>query len=521
MDADVVIVGAGAAGGILAYELGAKGVHVCVLESGPRHDFAQRASYVKRYLRHEDPWRSRIEGHDRHAVANLPGYSLDGRRVRGVGGSTLHWEGYAMRFHETDFRMRSLYGVGEDWPIGYADLEPYYARAESALGVAGSDDDPFASPRSTPFPLPAFEFSHADKLFAPACKRLGIAVQHLPQARNSVPYGGRAACRGCGTCHVCPSGAKASIDLTHIPSAERTGRVRIVTEATVLRLELNGAGRIAHAVYALPNRIEQRIRGRVFVLAAGAVENARLLLNSKSPEFPRGLANRSGAVGTHFMAHAGADVSGRMPDQVYPYRIGFSTSMSRQFASGSGRSGSAAFFLEFRNSAGPTPEGIALASGLTGDALRRHVREQFGHWLAIRVQTEPLADPANSITLAPGLTDNFGSPAPRIRHLIGRYEKRGIDAGTRVARAILTELGATQIRVSGPGLTAHQIGTHRMGTDPSTSVVAPDLRAHDVANLYLVGAGAFVTASASPPTLTIAALAIRASERIAAVLESG
>jgi choline dehydrogenase-like flavoprotein len=519
MDADVVIVGAGAAGGILAYELGAKGVRVAVLESGPRHDFAQRGSYVKRYLRHEDPWRSRLEGHDRHTVVGRSGYTLDGRRVRGLGGSTLHWEGYAMRFHESDFRMRSLHGVGDDWPIDYADLEPYYTRAENAFGVAGSDDDFFASPRSAPFPLPAFAYSHSDKLFAPACKRLGIAMQHLPQARNSVAYGGRAACRGCSTCHVCPSGAKASIDLTHIPFAERTGNVRIATEATVLRLEPDPTGRIARVVYALPDRIEQRMSGRVFVLAAGAVENARLLLNSKSREFPQGVANRSGAVGKYFLAHAGADISGRMPERVYPFRIGFSTAMSRQFAIGSGRSHSAAFFLEFRNSAGPTPEAIAVASGLTADALRKHVGEQFGHWLAIRVQSEPLADPANAITLAPKLADYFGSPAPSITHRIGGYEKRGIDEGTRVARAILVELGAKEIRVSGPGVTAHQMGTHRMGTDPATSVVDPNLRAHDIANLYLVGAGAFVTASASPPTLTIAALAIRAAEHIASVLE--
>jgi glucose dehydrogenase len=521
MDADVVIVGAGAAGGILAYELGAKGVRVAVIESGPRHDFAQRGAYVKRYLRHENPWDSRLEGQDRHTVASFPGYTLDGGRVRGIGGSTLHWEGYAMRFHESDFRMRSLYGVGDDWPIGYADLEPYYARAESALGVAGTDDDPFASPRSTPFPLPAFAFSHSDQLFAPACKDLGISMQHLPQARNSVPYNGRAACRGCGTCNVCPSGAKASIDLTHIPAAERTGRVRIVTEATVLRLELDGANRVAYAVYAHADRVERRMTGRVFVLAAGAVENARLLLHSRSHEFPQGLANRSGTVGSYFMAHPGADISGRMPERVYPYRIGFSTAMSRQFAIGSGRSRIGAFVLEFRNSAGPTPEGIAVASGLTGDALRRRVREQFGHWLAIRVQCEPLANPANAIAVAPKLHDYFGSPAPSITYRIGSYERQAIEEGTRVARAILSGLGAKEIRVSGPGVMAHQMGTHRMGTDPSTSVVAPDLRAHDVANLYVVGAGAFVTASASPPTLTIAALAIRASERIAGVLASG
>ena len=129
--------------------------------------------------------------HRRH-----PLYLLDGKRARGVGGSTLHWEGYAFRLHADDFRLRSLHGIADDWPISYQDLEPYYVRAEQALGVAGAADDPWASPRSTPFPLPAFPFSYSDGLFAPACRSLGIALHSLPQARNSVAYGGRAAVPG-------------------------------------------------------------------------------------------------------------------------------------------------------------------------------------------------------------------------------------------------------------------------------------------------------------------------------------
>ena len=241
MDAEVCIVGAGAAGGILALELARRGVRVVVLESGPRHDFARRAEYVRRYLRHENPWRTPLPDLDRHTVGGPAPYRLDGKRVRGVGGSTLHWEGYALRLHASDFRLRSLYGIADDWPISYQDLEPYYATAEQALGVAGAADEPWASPRSTPFPLPPFPFSHSDGLFAPACRHLGVAFHHLPQARNSLAYGGRPQCRACSTCHVCPTGAKASIDLTHIPEAEATGNARIITEATVLRLETSTA----------------------------------------------------------------------------------------------------------------------------------------------------------------------------------------------------------------------------------------------------------------------------------------
>lgn len=520
MDADVCIVGAGAAGGIMALELGRRGVRVAVLESGPRHDFAQRGAYVRRYLRREDPWRSPLEGQDRQTFGGRVRYALEGRRARGVGGSTLHWEGYALRFHERDFRLRSLHGVADDWPLAYADLEPYYARAEAALGVAGVPDDSGASPRSTAFPLPAFPFSHSDEILARACRTLGIGFHHLPQARNSVAYGGRARCQACATCQVCPTGAKASIDLTHVPAAEATGNVRILSEATALRLELDPSGHVAAAVYAQPDRLERRLSARVFVLAAGAVENVRLLLVSGSKEFPDGLANRSGLVGKFFMSHPGVEVTGRAKDNVYPYRIGFSTAMSRQFAVGGDRSTRAAFLLEFLNSAGPTPEGLAVASGLTGEALRQHVRQEFGRRLGIRIYCEQLPDRANTVSLTPRVRDYFGTPVPHITYNIGRYESRALEEARQVAGRILHAVGATDIQSAGRSMAAHQIGTHRMGVDPRTSVVDPDLRAHDVPNLYLVGSGCFVTASASPPTLTIAALAIRAAEHIASRLRT-
>jgi glucose dehydrogenase len=519
-DADICLVGAGAAGAIMALELGRAGLKVAVLESGPRHDFARRWDYVRAYLRRENPWRSRLPALDHHTVGGRLPYGLDGRRVRGVGGSTLHWEGYALRFHASDFKLRSLYGVADDWPIGYDDLEPYYARAEAALGVAGTADEPERSPRSAPFPLPAFPFSDSDARFQKACAGLGIAMHCLPQARNSIAYGGRAPCQACGTCHVCPTGAKASTDLTHIPAAEATGNVRLVTEATVLRLEVGTSGEVTAAVYAHADRVEHRVTAHVFVLAAGGVENARLLLLSRSRRFANGLANDSGLVGKRFMAQPSIDAIGRTPDNVHPYRIGFSTAMSRHFAVTPERAARAGFLLEFLNSAGPKPDQIALSSGLTGEELGRHVRKEFGRRLGIRVYCEHLPDPANTISLDPRIKDYFGNPVPRVAYRIGRHELEALDVGRRATRRILEAAGASQIGFTLLSPAAHQIGTHRMGDNPRTSVVDPTLRAHDVNNLYLVGSGAFVTSSPSPPTLTIAALALRASEHIATRLRT-
>jgi choline dehydrogenase-like flavoprotein len=491
---------------------------VAVLESGPRHDFGQRREYVRRYLKRENPWRTPLPELDRHSAGGTARYVLD--RVRGVGGSTLHWEGYALRLHADDFRLRSLHGVADDWPISYRDLEPYYARAEKALGVAGAADDPWASPRSTAFPLPPFALSHSDGLFAPACRSLGIVLSHLPQARNSVPYGGRPRCQACATCAVCPTGAKASVDLTHFPDAEATGNAQVLPDTTVLRLEVDRSGQVSAAVYARPDKVEQRLTARVFVVAAGGVETARLLLLSTSREFPHGLANRRRLVGKFFMSHPSLEVTGRAREHVYPYRIGFSTAMSRQFAVGPARATRGAFLLEFLNSAGPTPDRIASASGLWGEALPGYVKEEFGRRLGIRVYCEPLPQPANAVTLNTRVRDYFGNPAPHLHLSIGRYERAALDDARAVAEKILAAIPVTDIRASGPLFAAHQIGTHRMGSDPTTSVVDTDLRAHDVPNLYLVGSGAFVTASASPPTLTITALAFRTAEHIAARLRA-
>ena len=202
---------------------------------------------------------------------------------------------------------------------------------------------------------------------------------------------------------------------------------------------------------------------------------------------------------------------------MYPYRIGFSTAMSSQFAAPRERGRRGAFLLEFQNSAGPLPGQIAPASGEWGKALGPRVRAEFGRTLGIRIYAEQLPDAANTVTLNSGAADYFGNPVPHITYGIGAYERAALKEAEQVAARILATLGAEDIR-SGPlGYAAHQLGTHRMGADPASSVVDANLRAHDVPNLYLVGGGAFVTVSSSPPTLTIAALAIRTAEHIAEV----
>lgn len=218
------------------------------------------------------------------------------------------------------------------------------------------------------------------------------------------------------------------------------------------------------------------------------------------------------------MSHPSIEMTGRARDRVHPHRIGFSTAVSRQFTTERDRAVRGAFMLEFMNSAGPTPERIAVASAKWGESLRRHVQEEFGHRLGIRVYCEQLPDRTNAVSLNPRIRDYFGNPGPHIHYSVSRYERRALDEAREVAGRIFSAMGLTEIRRSNLMFAAHQMGTHRMGADPRTSVVDPNLKAHDVPNLYLVGGGCFVTASSSPPTLTIAALAIRAAEQIAARL---
>lgn len=517
-EAEVCIVGAGLAGGIMAFELARRGVRVVVLESGPRHDFSRRFEDMRRFVRGENPWGTVPPELDRYTFGGDVPYFLDYNRARGVGGSSLGWEGYTLRFHANDFRLRSLYGVAEDWPIAYEDLEPYYGAAEIALGVAGAQDDPWASARSSAFPLPPFAFSYSDGMFAKACERVGIVLHHLPQARNSITYAGRSQCRACGTCYVCPTGAKASVDLTHIPQAEATGNARVLTDATVLRLEVDRSDRVTSVVYARRDQHEHRVSAPLFVLAAGAVDTPRLLLSSASRNSPAGLANGSGMVGKYFMCHPAIDITGRVPDNAYPYRVGFSTAMTRQFAVERDRARQRAFYLEFLNSPeGGHPEHLALASGKWGEALGRHVETEFGHTVGIRIYCEQLPDPGNSVVLNPQVRDYFGNPVPHITYHVGREERETLVEAAKIARRILEAMGASQIRSSSLRLAAHQIGTHRMGRDPRASVVDDTLRAHEVPNLYLVGSGCLVTTSSSPPGLTTAALAIRAAEHIASL----
>jgi choline dehydrogenase-like flavoprotein len=516
--ADVCVVGAGPAGALVAGRLAEAGRDVVVLEAGPRFDPAERTERMEEHLRpaanNLDVWDM---GGPRDAYASSGRfYPLNATRVKGVGGSTLHWQGMVMRLHEQDFNLASEVGLGVDWPIDYDDLRPHYAEAESALGVAGADDNPFAPPREEPFPMPAFEPSRSDALFADACERAGITTHSVPNARNSEGYDDRSACVGYGTCSpVCPSGAKYDATAT-IADAEAAG-ARVLSEVPVQRLEHDDAGeRVTAAVYVTPDGERHTLEAREFVLACGGVETPRLLLLSESPQYPDGLANSSGAVGRYFMDHLFAGMGAEIDAETRQHHVGFNTTESHQFYDRPDDS-RGAIKLEFLNYAGPSPVGAALTDGRWGDELAESVRESYGNHVAMGGLVEQLPRRENRVRLHPSETDDHGNPVPEIVWSLDERTKGTIERANALQRRVFDAMGVEPEWVDGPeatGPAAHHMGTTRMGEDPAESVVDAELRTHDLANLSIASSSVFPTGGAMNPTLTIAALALKCADHV-------
>ena len=515
-DADVCVVGAGPAGGLVADRLAAAS-EVVVLDAGPRFDESDRLARQERAIRpaydRTDVWDVGGE-RDAHSASGERFYPLNQARVKGIGGSTLHWQGMVMRLHEDDFNARSTRGVGTDWPIDYEDLRPYYAAAEEELGVAGAADNPYAPPREQPHPMPAFEPSYSDSLFAEACESLGIDMHSVPNARNSEPYGDRSECVGYGTCQpVCPSGAKYDATV-HIDRAESKGAT-VIDRAPVQRLE-HDAGRVTAATYATPDGAEYQQEADAFVLAAGGVETPRLLLLSDSRQYPDGLANTSGLVGKFFMDHLFAGMGGLLDEPTRQNHVGFLTSESHQFYDEADED-VGPFKLEFFNYAGPSPVEMALSGDEWGDSLLDSLRDSYGNNIAMGALVEQLPQTESYVALDPEETDHLGNPVPDVHWTVGDRALRTIERANELQREILEELGAEITWQVGPedtGPAYHHMGTTRMGTNPTESVVDPHCRTHNLENCWIASSSVFPTAGAMNPTLTIAALALRAADDV-------
>jgi choline dehydrogenase-like flavoprotein len=526
--ADVIIVGAGVAGLLVAHRLASEGVTVLVLEAGPRVNRAEAlATYRAAAAKVPEAPYPDVEWAPRPTVLSLENgyYIQDGPDLfkstyeRRVGGTTWHWLGTTLRHLPNDFRTNSLYGFGDDWPITYEELETWYGQAEQAMGVAGDESDDLGSPRTSGFPQPPLPLTYLDKLLATAIEPLGLSVRLTPQARNSTLYDGRPPCCGNATCvPICPIAAKYDGSV-HAQKFEDIGG-QILENAVASFIEVDSEGRVSGIRYKRPDGSEHVARGRLYAIAAHAIETPKLLLMSRSDALPNGVANSSDAVGRYLMDHV-VQLSWALSEEpIFPYRSPLENAGIEDYRDGDFRSRHPAFRLavgedgwSFPGTTPATLVGDLLKEGLRGKALvqrmNEHVSRQFR--FAGLVEQTPL--PENRIAPAWDHLDAIGIPQPHITYRLDDYTRRGLQAAREAADRIFDAVGV-RFRMhsddySGAG---HVIGTYRMGSDPNTSVVDADLRSHDHPNLFLLGSGVFPTEGTANPTLTIAALSLRTAE---------
>lgn len=527
---DVAIVGSGVAGAHAAYGLAQKGLRVIVLEAGQRRS---RAELTRTFF--DNPVKGPQSAYPPDPFAPFPGdgrygefYAQGGEMpfigayLRLVGGTSWHWTGFADRLRPNDFRMRTLYGVGEDWPIDYATLEPYYERAEREWGVSGDPRFVWGAPRRGPFPQPPIPPSALDLALAPALARLGLTAGLFSHARNSVPFDGRPVCCGNNTCvPICPIGAKYDASM-HAAKAEAAG-ARLITRARVDFIELDAARRVAALVARRPDGATLRVTARHYILGCHAIETPRLLLNSRQAQAPNGVANGSDNVGRWLLTQANQDCQGLTREPVLPYRGPQQTSGIEQMRDGPFRTNQAAVGTSFMNSgwsgnSDATDAAPALiARGLKGGALIEALNQRISRHLRLNASAETLPRRDNRVDLDWDQRDTAGIPRPRVTFALDDYTRRGLAEALTVNQRIFDAMGGTEVTWNAPYLSNAIIaGTTRMGQDPGISVVDPNLRTHEHANLSILGPSTHVTAPVNAPSLTIAAMAYRLVDRIAA-----
>jgi len=531
---NAVIVGAGAGGGVVAKELSAAGLSVVMLERGIWHSAAdcrkddlrnQRTAALGNAFGPDDERNPRVLVDEKGEKIVLPSDGGYSNNAACVGGGTFSYGAMAWRYLEKDFRMRSTYGAVEgstleDWPIAYADLEPYYEKAEWEMGVSGDDaNNVFKAPRRKPLPMPPLPPNREYQILQPAARRLGLHPFDIPMLRNTVPYNGRRSCMRCRWCvgFACELNARTGTHNTVIPTALASGRCELRTECMTKEILLDDRGRARGVAYFDADDRLQEQPADLVIVCGGAIESARLLLNSKHRLFPNGPGNRYDWVGRNLQSHSYVAAIGLFGQDTYDdLGPGASIAVCDYSHGNPGLAGGAMLANEFIRLPYQFMNSVPNWVSRWGLEHKEFVRSAFRKTISIMgpVQEMPVFDAR--VQVDPKVKDYWGIPVAR---LSGKRHPHTVEIARFIAgkaEAWLKEAGAEQVWHRVPGLSLsggqHQAGTCRMGDDPKTSVVDRNCRLHDVDNVYVIDASVHVTNGGFNPALTILANAYRASD---------
>ena len=535
-DPDVIVIGTGAAGGVVMKELATQGLKVVALEMGPwlkTRDYVQdelKCHHLRGLIKYDQPNTYRQMADEDAA----PMYSIN--MQANVGGSTIHYTGISWRFHESDFKERSSFGAVEgadvrDWPLDYWDLEPYYEKAEYEIGVSGlAGANPFDSPRRKAYPMPPVTRKASGAISDDAAKKLGWHSYPTPMAILTENYDGRAKCMDCGFCegYGCTMEAKSSTLVNMVPKAMKSGNCELRSNACVREITVDENG-LANGVIYLDEKLnEVKLSARVVVLCGNGVMSPRLLQMSQSPAFPDGLANRSGRVGKHLMFNYYQVVRAFFDKDLNEYQGVMDTRVIQDFYEPNPDK------YGFYGGGVLEPRGDGSTINFSrmnvprvlswGPKRKKWIMDNWNKNMMVVTSMESLSQERNVLDLDPNVKDKWGLAVPRVTYDVHPNEHKLGDFFRDRAKELLETAGARQVlsgRNSVPKGDAHLMGTCRMGDDPETSVLNKFNQAHNVKNLFVVDGSCFVTSGKSNPTLTIQALAFRASDYIIEEMKKG
>ena len=520
VESDVCIIGSGISAAMIADRLArTTTARVVVVEAGDNTvPLGQRAAARDRFIRYgENPW-----GRD-----HLEGYEIEGplqSRSMQVGGLAMHWGAVTPRFSPEDFKQKTLYDVGTDWPIDYDELDPFYQEAEEVMGVAGEQGPPELDPRKKPFPLPPIPLTYNLELLKDWAAKSAIPTWSQPSAKNSVAYRGRPQCCRNDTCSpICPIGAKYSPDFTW-NALLASKRVELMPRTLVRKLVLADGGKtISHAAASSFDRPDTPVefRAKIFVVAAGYVWSSHLLLLSAQSGASDGLANKSGLVGKYLSGHRNVGGYVDLPLRLYPGMNEQHSLVTKQFM----RPRPGARFIRhdlriWESSVGKTARLVDDSGALMlGDAILDDWRKRTQTGTArVRAYYEVIPDRSSELTLDTGKKNQWGDPLPKLSFQDAPESVAERGATEESIRTLFNEMAragkGTVLRTSVDNFQDHPAGGCRMGTDGSASVVDSWGRTHDHENLFVVGAPTAVSGGCANATLTFCALALRSAREL-------